>query len=157
MNIKKWDQFINESTIIDGLEYPISEEDFEYISRRGSKFAYVSNNPDNWHDKKNIRVYNHNTKKHFYLEKVWPKVGDNNLLFIDFPRTDAPVDSWSSDATQYAKVTAWGSGDRGHSGDFVRFKIIEIDKDNYCRVDDGFNKPSGWYARSCFYKINKIS
>ncbi|MFA5586368.1 MAG: hypothetical protein WDA02_07485 [Saccharofermentanales bacterium] len=157
--MKKFNQFINEGIKIDGLEYPISERDFEYMKNSGySNFAYVNNNPDKWHDKKHIRVYNHITKQHFYLEKVWPEVGDNNLIFVDFPRTDAPTDSWSQHATQYAKVRSWGQSRDEHHGDFIRFKIIQINDDNYCKVDDGYNEqPSGWYARDSFYKINKIS
>ena len=36
-------------------------------------------------------------------------------------------------------------------------ELLEIKEDGYCRVSDGYNKPSGWYARDAFYKINKIS
>lgn len=140
--------------IIDGLEYHTSEENFNHYSSYGGRFAYFHIG-DEWYDKNNIRVYNHTTKEHYFLEKVWPNLGDNNLLFIDFPRTDAPIDSWSSHATQYAKVRSWA---HSHilSGDFVRFTIESIDKDNYCKITDGHNYPHGWYARDCFYKIQKI-
>jgi len=149
----------NEGVMIDGLEYPISDRSYDYLIRSGySNFIYVNNNPDDWNDKINIRVYNHQTKEHFYLEKVWPEIGDNNLIFVDFPRTDAPTNSWSPDATQYAKIRSWGQSRGEHYGDFIRFKIVGIDKNNYCTVDDGYNhKHGGSYARNCFYKITKIS
>lgn len=152
--MKKYNQFINEGIISGELEYPISEEKFKWIEKSGSRYAYVNNNPDNFHDKKHIRVYNHNTKHTFFLENIEVKVGDNNLLFIDFPRTDAPIDSWSKDSTQYATIRTWNRDN--YQGDFVRFTIVEIGKDGMCRVSDGHNEPHGWYARSCFYKINKI-
>lgn len=156
--MKKFNQFINEGIKIDGLEYPISERSFEYMKHSGySNFAYSNNNTENWNDKKHIRLYNHITKQHFYLERVWPKIGDNNLIFVDFPRTDAPPESWSQHATQYAKVRSWGQSRENYHGDFIRFKIIEINKNDYCKVDDGYNEQtSGWYTRDSFYKINKI-
>lgn len=136
--------------ILAGLEYHLSEEGF----KRKKGYAYFNPNADvNWHDKRTIRVFNHNTNEHYYLENVWPSIGDSNLLFIDFPRTDSPIGSWSSDSSQTCKPVVWAREEL--KGEFVRFKIHEIDKDNYCRVDDSYNKPFGWYARSCFYKITK--
>lgn len=161
--IKKFNESSEESnkvhkgTIIDGIEYPISERDFDYLQRGGwSNYAYV-NNSDNFNDKRNIRVYNHNTKEHYYLEGVWPEIGDGNLLFVTFPKTDAPRTSWSQHATQHASVRTWGARE-GYTGEFVRYTIEEISKDNYCKVSDGYNHgASGWYARDSFYKINKIT
>lgn len=148
-------EFLNEQTKIDGLEYPIPEDKFKWIANgENSRYAYVNNNPDNYMDRKNIRVYNPVTKKHYYLENVEVKVGDNNLLFVDFPRTDAPVDSWSQHATQYAIIRNWNRDN--YQGDFVRYEILEINKNGMCKVSDGYNEPSGWYARDSFYKINKI-
>lgn len=140
---------------IDGLEYPISERSFDYLIRSAnSQYAYASNS-ENFHNKKNIRVYNHTTKEHYYLENVVVEVGDEGLLFVDFPKTDGPRNSWSERATQVVKIRTWGREE--HRGEFVRYEITEIDKDNYCRVDDGYNKhKSGWYARDCFYKVIKI-
>jgi hypothetical protein len=144
-------------TIIDGIKYPITPESFERLKNRGSIFAYESNNPDNFYDKRNIRVYNHNTKYHYYLENVEVKIGDSNLLFIDFPRSDGPMGSWDSSVTQHAIVKSWGQSRGVHAGCFVRFRIDAIDKDGYCRVYDGYNENhSGLYARNCFYEINKI-
>ncbi len=80
-------------------------------------------------------------------------LNDSNLVFITFPRTDAPVNSWTH-ATQHATIRTWAKPDL--AGEFVRFKILSIDKYNYCSIDDGYNKPAGAYALDCFYKINKI-
>lgn len=143
--------------LIDGLEYHISEKDFEYHTRYGSKYAYFNPNAiENWYNKNMIRVYNHYTKEHLFLERVWANIGDNNLLFIDFPRMDGPIDSWCKAVTQYAIIKSWS--DRAENelgGDFVRFTIDSIDKDNFCKVSDGYNSNSGWYARGAFYKIIK--
>lgn len=139
--------------VIDGLEYPITESNFEHISSRVSgKYAYYSIS-ENFNDKRNIRIYNHSTKEHYFLEQVWPKIGDTNLLFVDFPRDDAPMDSWYSHATQHANIRTWARNEL--SGELVRYRIIGIDEHNYCRVDDGYNTPSGVYHRSCFYTILK--
>ena len=154
--IKTSKDFLNEGVVIDGLEYPISERNYEYLVNGGwPKFIYTNNNPENFHDKSHIRVYNHKTKEHYYLENVVVKPGDSNLLFVDFPRTDAPTDSWSSDASQHANIRCWNRNDLP-KWDFVRYKILSINDNGMCWVDDGYNEPSGWYARDCFYKINKI-
>jgi hypothetical protein len=152
------EDIVLEDTIIDGLVYPITPKSFGYLVNSGySRYAYTNNNPDSFTDKQNIRVYNHTTKEHFYLEAVWPELGDNNLLFVDFPRSDGPTSSWSNHVTQHAVIRTWGQSRGAQAGDFVRFTIESMDKDNYCRVNDGYNEHhSGSYSRGCFYKVVKI-
>ncbi|TXG86406.1 MAG: hypothetical protein E6R13_00610 [Spirochaetes bacterium] len=147
--------------IINGIEYHLSEQSFEHLLNSTGKYAYFHNHDENvpgsWYNKNNLRVYNHHTNEHYYLERVWPNVGDNNLLFLDFSRNDGPTYSWCQYVTQHANVSAWmNNSDKGPSKDFVRFTIDYIDKDNFCKVSDGYNKNIGWYARGCFYKILKV-
>lgn len=145
-NIILKDKSIN----IDGLEYPCRYPE----NYRFDKCLYCSNS-DKLYNKKNIRVYNPKLKQHCYLEWYWPNIGDTNLLFVTFPRTDGPVDSWSSSVTQHVNITTWTR--ENMIGEFVRFRIISINEDNYCRVSDNWNyKNDGIYARDAFYKINKI-
>lgn len=146
--------------IIDGLDYLVPEDKFKWILNGfGSKYAYANPNAEkNWYDKTLIRVYNHIKKEHYWLERVWPEVGDSNLLFVDFPRSDAPTYSWASDATQHALVRTWAHFKKPEeiANDFIRYKITHIDQWNYCNVDDGYNKPdNSGYARDCFYRITK--
>lgn len=141
---------------IDGLEYLVTEEDFKYLQNRGSSFAYALQDNEDFYNRKFLRVYNHNTKEHYYVESVYPKVGDSNLLFIDFPRSNAPVDSWMSGTTRHANITSWNKSEKDLGNDFVRFTIEYIDKEGYCQLFDGRKKCGGWYSRSCFYKINKV-
>lgn len=147
--------------LINGIEYHLSEQSFQNLLNSTGKYAYFHNHdenvPDSWYNKNNLRVYNHHTNEHYYLERVWPNVGDNNLLFLDFSRNDGPTYSWYQHVTQHALVTTWAEhSDKGPASNFVRFTIDYIDKDNFCKVSDGYNKNSGWYARGCFYKILKI-
>jgi hypothetical protein len=140
--------------LIDDLLYPITKSNFKYNIKFGSpKYCYSLFDSSDFYNRKYLRVYNHSTKEHYYLERAWPDITDNNLLFVDFPRSDGPIDSWASHVTQHACIRTWAR--EGYVGEFVRYKIVEIGKDNYCKVEDGYNSPSGWYARDCFYKINK--
>lgn len=145
--------------LIDGLEYFISEKNFNHLPNSlggGCKSPYFSIGK-NWYDKTHIRVYNMYTKEHFFLEQAFPKIGDSNLLFVDFPRSDAPTDSWASDATQHANIRTWANHMKnGLGGDFIRYKILNIDQHNYCKASDEYNEPSGAYALDAFYKIHKI-
>lgn len=148
---------LKEEIEIDGLKYPISQDKFKWIQNgENNRYAYINNNPDNYMDRKHIRVYNPNTKKHYFLERVDDiKVGDNNLLFVDFPRTDAPADSTWQHATQYAVIRTWNRDN--YQGDFARYEIVSIRKDGYCVVSDGYNTPHGYFSGDAFYKINKIA
>jgi hypothetical protein len=139
--------------IIDDLEYPILEKNFKFIQNSG-KFAYKNNNENNWNDKNELRIYNHFTKEHFLLIRKWDLApGDNNLIFVDFPRTDGPTNSWT---TQHALVKCHNDSKPGLLGDFMRFTILSIDRNGYCDVTDGYNTGMGAFARDCFYSINKI-
>lgn len=141
-------------TIIGGLEYPISEGNWKYLQWQGTSYPYASN-VDDFNDKRHIRVWNKHTKQHFFLEKGWPEIGDMGLVFVTFPRTDGPINSCASYVTQHVNIRTWGGVER--DGEFVRYEIKSIDKNNFCVVTDGYNKTNGGvYARDCFYLVNKV-
>lgn len=138
-----------------GLVYPANQTTLWKVNKGWGSAYHYFNPSDKFYDKQHLRVYNHKTNQVFYLERVYPTIGDNNLLFVDFPRTDGYVENQK--CTQYAIIRTWSDGrSKEHSGDFVRFTIEHINEDRFCRINDGYNKPSGVYASNCFYKINKI-
>lgn len=145
---------IKETILIGGLEYPITEKNWKYLQWQGTGYPYANNSED-FNDKRHIRVWNKHTKEHYFLEKGWPEIGEGGLVFVIFPRTDGPTNSWASYVTQHVNIKTWG-GKR--DGEFVRFEIKSIDKHNYCTVTDGYNKTNGGiYARDSFYTVNKIT
>lgn len=132
---------------LDGLDYDINQNTKHKVYVNGQGYIYKSLD-DN---KKHIRFYDHINNKTYYVERVWPNVGDNCLLFIDWSRYDGPTDSWSPDTTQYLKIPSSAISNMP-----FRFTITYIDCENFCKVNDGTNNHGGWHARNCFYKINKI-
>jgi hypothetical protein len=132
------------TTIIGGYEYPIAPKDWDFISRAyNGRYVFFSPDGENL---KYVRVYNPFTEEHFYIERVWPEVGESGLLFFDTSRLHK----------NQCFVKTWSDRKECSPNEFVRYEIQGINENNYCIAFDGSNKPSGVYRRDCFYKVVNI-
>lgn len=135
--------------IIDGLEYPVDVALYERVATYGGKYPFVNNNPDNYYDQTNLRVYNPVEKKHYYLEAVNAEVGDSNLIWID---TTAFIRSYP----ELAYALSCGKRGEPTEGMFLRVKVESISESGYCNLEIRPNQFSRWWSKNCLYKINYI-
>ena len=136
---------------IDDIEYEYTDREFELIKTFATCYAVHCLDENNH----NIRVYNHHTKEHYYLERADLNNYKEGLLFVNVSHRHS---FGGVERFAVAVVNTWAYFNPS-LGEFIKYDVMSVNKSRYCMIKDNFNTPLRYHSHSAdyFYKINSIT